>query len=75
MHVHTNYPERAALLGEIANPQDHCSYTQIGCFAPCMICDQEKLGKEELQMQRLFDQLGHSAIARNEQPEGRGDRA
>jgi hypothetical protein len=50
-----NYPEEAALLGETVNPRDHCPYTPIRCFASCMISDQEKPGKEELQVQRLFD--------------------
>jgi hypothetical protein len=63
------------LLGETVNPQDHRPYMQIGCFAPCMIHDREETDEEELQVQGLFNQLGHSATAGEEQPGGRGDRA
>jgi hypothetical protein len=56
------------------NPQDHRPYAPIRCFAPCVICDREEPGKEELQVQRLFDQLGDSAAACEERPERKGDR-
>jgi hypothetical protein len=55
-----NYSQGAALLGLTVNPQEHRPYAPIRCFAPCVICDHEEPGEEELGVQRLFDQLGDS---------------
>jgi hypothetical protein len=69
-----NYSEGAALLGLAVNPQEHRPYAPIRCFAPCVICDREELGGEELRVQGLFDQLGDPAAACEERPERKGDR-
>jgi hypothetical protein len=70
-----NYSEGAALLGEIVKPRDHRPYTKIRCFAPCVICDQEERGEVERAVQRLLDQVGHSAAAGEGPPGGSVDRA
>jgi hypothetical protein len=70
-----NYAEGAALLGLTVNPQEHRPYAPIRCFAPCVIRDREEPGKEELRVQRLFDQLSDSVAAGGKQPERKKGRA
>jgi hypothetical protein len=67
-----NYAEGAALLGLTVNPQEHSPYTPIRCFAPCVICNREEPGEEELRVLRLFDQLPDSVAAGGGQPEREG---
>jgi hypothetical protein len=74
-HAHiANHPEGAALLGWTEDLREHRPHTEIACLAPCVICDREEPGEEELQAQGAADQSGHPTAVRSEPPEGSGVR-
>jgi hypothetical protein len=59
-HAHVvNHPERAALLGWTVDPRQNRPYTEIACFAPCVIYDKEGASEEEVEERPVQDKAGH----------------